>query len=538
MSSYLQYLPSVLWAKEGKTLGFIDGFLSVFEKILTGLDDGFLIAHNGHKHTSFEETLNEIHKLFNSFKAQSDDPEWTKLWLEYLASWVALELEPFWDEYQRRKLISEIVFIYRLRGLKQGLHKYFEIYNVSEAKPRVVIDDGDSIFRIVLKDGVVKTHQPIANGSPLLHPMALAIDNSDNYIITDQGDEGLSQPAGPGSIPAALWRFTPIGEHGFAHSPVPDLKAIHQGPPLFTPTGVAVETSDAYVVVDAGPDVPPANPPVSGIYRFTPPGFPPTTVINQATVPGFPAVYPVDMVRISDGHFVVLDRGARLPNPAAPQIIVVQEGPPLTVNVHPLNNISEPTSIALDNNGNFIICDAGLGPPTAAEPTGTLLQANVYLVDISTAPVTETPLLGASSLIYPSAVVLEDVHNILVTDIGTKPRGRYARLAEPASIYRIPLTPLPSRADLVSRDMNYVWPSDIEINNHGEIIMLDHGDSQDQAPARSWRTLANEFGVIIYFSEARPVSLGDKRKIIGSISRIVNKEKPAHCYWTLKNNQL
>lgn len=537
MSSYLQYLPPVLWTKDGEVLDFTGKFLLIFEKILTGLDDEVPIVHNGHEHSNFEETLNELHKLFNSFKAQSNDPEWTRKWLEYLASWVALKLEPFWDEYQRRKVIGEIVSIYRLRGLKQGLHKYFEIYDVSKAKPRVVIDDGDSIFRIVLEDGIVKTVQPIANGSPLLHPMALIIDNSDNYIITDQGDEGLSQPAGPGPIPAALWKFSPTGEPGFTNSPVPDLKAIHQGSPLFTPTGVVAENTGAYVVVDTGPVVPPASPPVSGIYRFSPPGFsPPTTVIDQATVPSFPAVYPVDMVRISDGHFVVLDRGARFPNSAVPRIIEVTENP-LTVNVHALNTISEPTSIAWISGNNFTVCDAGIGPPTAAEPAGTLQQANVFIVDISTVPVTETPLLGANPLIYPSAVVLEDANHILVADIGTKPRGRYARLAEPASIYRVPLPPAPAQADLVSRDMNYVWPSDIEINNQGEIIILDHGESQDQAPARSWRTLANEFGVIIYFSEARPVSIGEKRRIIGSISRIVNAEKPAHSYWTLKTNQ-
>ena len=83
-----------------------------------------------------------------------------------------------------------------------------------------------------------------------------------------------------------------------------------------------------------------------------------------------------------------------------------------------------------------------------------------------------------------------------------------------------------------------VWPSDLEMTYEGEIIILDHGESQDQAPARSWRTLDHEFGVIVYFSDDRPVILHEKQKIIGNISRIVDAEKPAHSLWTLKNNQL
>lgn len=534
-SSYLQYLPPVLWVKDGQVLDFIGRFLLIFEKILTGVDDDVKLTHNEHSHSDFESTIDKLHTLFDPWQTPTD-------FLPYLASWVALELEPSWDEYQQRKVISEIVSIYQLRGLKKGLYKYLEIYNISKAQPRVVIDDGDAIFRIVLNNGFVETVQPLASSKPLLHPNALAIDDYGNYIIADQGDEDIDPPVGP--VPAALWNYSPTGDPSHRGSPVPPLKAIHQGAPLFTPTAVVVETTGSYVVLEIGPDVPLASPPVSGIYRFSPPGLsPPSPVIDQTTVPGFPAVYPVDMVRIADGHFVVLDRGARSPNPTAPQIIVVKEGPPLTVDIHPLTNISEPTSIALDSSGNFIITDAGLGPPTPAEPTGALLQADIFLVDISTPPATETSLLRAlpadeNPLIYPTSVVLEDADHILVSDLGVKPPGRHARLAEPAALYLIPLPPAAPRVELISRDRSFVWPSDIAVNAQSEIIMLDHGESQDQFPERSWRAMADEFGVIIYFSEERPVPIGEKQRIVSGISRIVNAEKPAHSYGTLKNNQL
>jgi hypothetical protein len=379
--------------------------------------------------------------------------------------------------------------------------------------------------------------------------MSLAIDNSGNYIICDQGDEDLVPPAGPGRVFPALWRFSPTGDPDFSQNPVSALRALHQGDPLVTPTGVVAESTGAYVVVEPGRKSPPPNTevPVSGIYRFSPPDYsPPATIIDRATSPPLPAVFPVDMVCPADGHFVVLDRGARLPKAAAPQIIVVRERPteqpPLTVDIFPLRNISEPTSIAVNGDGNFLVTDAGLIFSTPTEPSGVMLQADIHLVDISTTPVGETSLLGGlpasqNPLIYPTALVLEDPDHLLVSDLGVKPPGRHARLAEPSSLYRITLQPAPPKVDLLSRGGHFVWPSDLALDGRGSLILIDHGESQDQQPARSWRTLPHEFGVIVYFSEARPVvDLGKKQEILGSVTRIVNAEKPAHSHWTLKTN--
>ena len=188
-----------------------------------------------------------------------------------------------------------------------------------------------------------------------------------------------------------------------------------------------------------------------------------------------------------------------------------------------------------------MITDAGIGPPTPAEPTGALLPADVFLVDITTNPPTKTSLISGvagNPLIYPNAVIAESANAILVSDLGVKPPGRMARLAAPAALYRIPLPPQSAAVELVRSDASWVWPVDIELDVSGNVIVLDHGESQDQAPARSWRSLPHEFGVIVYFSESRPVAIGEKRKILGSISRVINLEKPAHINWTLKNNQL
>lgn len=496
-------------------------------------EDKAVLWHGNHEHEAIKTTLDELSYLFNPWRTQPD-------FLPWLASWLSFTLLSDWDEYQQRKLISEITSIYQQRGMKQGMLAYLDIFAVSKAKPRVVIDDGDTIFRIVLRDNQVETVHAIASGPPLLYPMALAIDSLGNYVITDQGDEGLAPPAGPGPIPASLWRISATGESQFTNTLPPEKVPIHQGTPLFTPTGVVVETTDAYVVVDTGPERPPGDlTPLSGIYRFSPPTYSLTTVIDQSTVPSLPAVYPVDMVRLADGEFAVLDRGARFLNPASPQIIIVREGPPLTIESHSLDGITEPTALALDATGNFLVIDAGLTPPTPSQPDFVLSTVQVYLVDISTTPATKTSLLpDPNVLIYPTALVLEDENHILISDVGVKPPGRFAKLAKPASLYRIPLPPAAPVVEVVSRDSRYVVPSDLAVDPHGEIILLDGGESQDQAPARSWRALTNEFGVVVYFPEDPLIDLVEKQRILRNIARIVDIEKPVHTYWTLKTNQI
>ena len=102
-----------------------------------------------------KEVIDALPKLFNSWSTR---PEF----LPWLASWVALELEPTWTEYQKRKLITEIVSIYRLRGLEAGLHAYLDIYVQTPARPRIAIDDGSALLRARFKDDGTATLSTIA----------------------------------------------------------------------------------------------------------------------------------------------------------------------------------------------------------------------------------------------------------------------------------------------------------------------------------------------------------------------------------------
>jgi phage tail-like protein len=137
--------------------------LCIFEKILTGIPDGIPINHitheqdkdgkpvdRTHEHDDFEKTIDELYNIFNPWKTDED-------FLPWLASWVALTLQKDWSEYQKRKLISEIVSIYQEHGLKKGLYDYLDIYTTNEeARPRIVIDDGDAIFRATFMDDVLQ----------------------------------------------------------------------------------------------------------------------------------------------------------------------------------------------------------------------------------------------------------------------------------------------------------------------------------------------------------------------------------------------
>ena len=104
LGSYLKHLPPVLYTTTSDNENLIGKFLLIFEKILTGVDDDVELKFNNQITSDFKSKIDNLYKLFNPWLTPTD-------FLEYLASWVALKIEPFWDEYQARKLVSEIRII-------------------------------------------------------------------------------------------------------------------------------------------------------------------------------------------------------------------------------------------------------------------------------------------------------------------------------------------------------------------------------------------------------------------------------------------
>ena len=139
-SGYLRYLPPVLWQADPDQAGFSLGdLLRIFEKVLTGIDDGVTIAR-----PSITDQIVGVPGLLDPWKAPEQ-------FLPWLASWVALNFpalqgQQLWDEYQRRNVTSQIALVYRRRGLKSGLASYLDLYAVDQHRPRIALDDGSRLL--------------------------------------------------------------------------------------------------------------------------------------------------------------------------------------------------------------------------------------------------------------------------------------------------------------------------------------------------------------------------------------------------------
>ena len=133
-SRYLDYLPAIY--QEGAQVGrpnFLGRFLLAFEHVLTGLGDP--------DEPGLEEILNGItdpltgasrlagvERYFDPGPGQPDAQRAPAEFLPWLASWVALALREDWGDEQRRRLIGQIVALYRERGTRAGLAKLLQTY--------------------------------------------------------------------------------------------------------------------------------------------------------------------------------------------------------------------------------------------------------------------------------------------------------------------------------------------------------------------------------------------------------------------------
>src|SRR5262245_41628767 len=116
-SSYLQFLPPVLWEKEAPETDLSLGtLLCVFEKLLTGIDDGVPQAS-----PPIETLIAQLPRLFDPWQTQSENLPW-------LASWVGLTIPDDWDDYRRRRAIGAMIGLYRERGSLRGLARLLDLY--------------------------------------------------------------------------------------------------------------------------------------------------------------------------------------------------------------------------------------------------------------------------------------------------------------------------------------------------------------------------------------------------------------------------
>ncbi|MBW4508240.1 MAG: hypothetical protein KME64_17250 [Scytonematopsis contorta HA4267-MV1] len=128
ISSYIQYLPASFQEN-----AFLGRFLLAFEQILTGLAPPDNIEDE--ISPGLEESIDKIYTYFKPISNQEDLNQAPVEFLPWLASWVALSLRDDWEEETKRRFISQIVPLYRLRGTKAGLEKILQIYLESAKLP-------------------------------------------------------------------------------------------------------------------------------------------------------------------------------------------------------------------------------------------------------------------------------------------------------------------------------------------------------------------------------------------------------------------
>ena len=114
-SQLLDYLPAIY-----REHPFLNKYLSAFEKILLGRDDGVKIP--GETETrSLEETIDAIPSLFDPGNTPKD-------FLPWLASWAALSLRADLGEGERRGFVANTIQRYRRRGTKENLIELLKIF--------------------------------------------------------------------------------------------------------------------------------------------------------------------------------------------------------------------------------------------------------------------------------------------------------------------------------------------------------------------------------------------------------------------------
>lgn len=122
LSKYLQYLPVIFQTvPEGGTANFLGRFLLAFEKMLSGIDDAVKLDEQSV--TGIEQILDQSAVYFDPLTTPAD-------FLNWLAGWVALTLKEGegWNEGKRRRLIAQIMPLYKKRGTLEGLEGYLRVY--------------------------------------------------------------------------------------------------------------------------------------------------------------------------------------------------------------------------------------------------------------------------------------------------------------------------------------------------------------------------------------------------------------------------
>jgi phage tail-like protein len=498
--------------------------LMVFEKILTGIDDGVTISQRSRGYEPIQDVIARSFRLY--------DP-WTTppQFLDWLAQWVALQFPATWDEYQRRKITSEIVQIYARRGVKDGLDDFLDIYGISARKPRVVIDDCDKILFAQPLPAQSAPIYTLVSQEPLIAPHCIALGPEGSFFLADEGNnQGLNQ------VNPAVWRVSSGGQYDYAG---PGAHAQPLGPAAFHPTApVAVAADNAspfgIYILDGGLNF--------VLYYLTSPTFiDPAPQVATSLQLG--VAWGIAMATDLNGHPLILDRGAVPGSPSNTKIVdlTMTGTPPVFTSAtnHALAQVVEPLSFTVLQNGNLIVGDGR--DQTTAVPADLILVDRTNPMTWVTSSLLGTVPAGQNPLVAPTAIVQEDPTHLLVVDAGLKPIVPDALtplnsiIAQQAAVYRVDLSQNPPVIVRTSETRQLVYPRGMVMTADRMLHICDSGLPDIQGfSTRAWRATPQQFSVVVHFPGApavTPQQKQDRNRFLQSIKDVVVDQKPAQSNW-------
>jgi phage tail-like protein len=574
-SSYVRYLPPVLWEspKHTKTPGTDDDpqefslttVLCIFEKMLTGIDDNVTLDHAEHTHEPITATVDRLPQLYDPWRVPADPVNPQRDFLAWLASWVGLEFpsmrdELSWDEYQRRKATAEIARVHRSRGLRSGLGQYLGLFNVSAARPRIAIYDGNKLqaitptpSRLASVTGVpyptpsIVFRQAASPDSPdtpqldvegLVSPQCIAGGSNGDIFV---GDAGISPELVAGripNVPSRLWRIQRSGSSPGQAIVAPDGFPAQgaQKQPFTGITAVAVRpaqngTAEALYFIDMrseGPTLGRLVAPYTG------------ATAEKLKMPGQTLVFPVALSIDDNGELLILDRGEKPGETSDPKLIALApDGTnPRTRPLKPA--VIEPLSMLVvpGQPRSTIIIGDGRAPDSTS--------ANLVRLDRGSPPAPDSDVLPkANPIVAPVGLVGTNGTDLFVLDGGLRPFRPpkvdpfMLTAAEPAVIRLIDLSQTPPTSLAITAPGNFVYPTGMAASGD-QLVVCDPGplESPGATSAFPHRVLPHEFGISVHFARDRlPPGDADRAsirgQILGDIHSILVQQQPAHTRGTV-----
>lgn len=118
-NNYSKFLPAIFRGADGEGTVFFERFLKIFEKVLSGINDGVKVDNK--EIAGISEIIDTSNHFFHPSTAPIDFIDW-------LSSWVGLVLKEDWSIEKKREVIAKIIPIYRMRGTKRGIEELLNIY--------------------------------------------------------------------------------------------------------------------------------------------------------------------------------------------------------------------------------------------------------------------------------------------------------------------------------------------------------------------------------------------------------------------------